>query len=204
MRADSRDGGLASNEEIMEILYLSGSPGKKSNTDYLLMRMLSETAGEFVKITDYNIEPCRSCWKCLKLGRCIIDDDMSNELMPRLLKADVLILGSPVYLNNVSAQLKAFIDRTWCLKGKLRNKIGGGVVVGRNDGAEGAITAIHAFFLKHDMILANRGVHGYAYAKQEIEEDPEAMESAKKLSRRIQELGRVINRRDLSRPAELI
>ncbi|MBW2093349.1 MAG: flavodoxin family protein [Deltaproteobacteria bacterium] len=176
----------------MDILYLSGSPRKKSNTDYLLMQMLSETAGEFIKISDYWIEPCGSCWKCLKLGRCIIDDDMSNELMPRLLKADALILGSPVYFNNVSSQMKAFIDRTWCLKGKLRNKIGGAVVVGRNDGAEGAITAIHAFFLKHDMIPANRGVHGYAYATQEIEEDPEAMESAKKLSARILELGKII------------
>lgn len=176
----------------MEVLYLSGSPRKKSNTDYLLMRMLSQTAGEFVKITDYRIEPCYSCWKCLKLGRCVIEDDMSNELMPRLLKADAIILGSPVYFNNVSAQLKAFIDRTWCLKGKLRNKIGGAVVVGRNDGAEGAITAIHAFFLKHDMIPANRGVHGYAYAKQEVEEDPEALESAKKLAKRISELARII------------
>jgi len=176
----------------MEVLYLSGSPRKKSNTDYLLMQMLSQTAGEFVKITDYRIEPCHSCWKCLKLGRCVIEDDMSNELMPRLLKADAIILGSPVYFNNVSAQLKAFIDRTWCLKGKLRNKIGGAVVVGRNDGAEGAITAIHAFFLKHDMIPANRGVHGYAYAKQEIEDDPEAMESAKKLAARILELGKIM------------
>jgi len=156
------------------------------------MQMLSQTDGEFIKITDYWIEPCRSCWKCLELGRCIIEDDMSNELMLRLLKADAIILGSPVYFNNVSAQLKAFMDRTWCLKGKLRNKIGGAVVVGRNDGAEGAITAIHAFFLKHDMIPANRGVHGYAYAKQEIEEDPEAMESAKKLSGRILELDKVL------------
>ena len=176
----------------MRIVYISGSPRKMSNTDYLLMWMLSETAGEFIKISDYWIEPCRSCWKCLRVGRCIIDDDMSNELMSRLLGADAIILGSPVYFNNVSAQLKAFIDRTWCLKGKLRNKIGGAVVVGRNDGAEGAITAIHAFFLKHDMIPANRGVHGYAYAKHEIEEDPEAMESVKKLSARILELGNVI------------
>jgi multimeric flavodoxin WrbA len=101
-------------------------------------------------------------------------------------------LETPVYFNNVSAQLKAFMDRTWCIKGKLRNKFGGTVVVGRNDGAEGAITAIHAFFLKHDMLPAKRGVRGYIYEKQEIEEDPEVMESAKKLSRRMLELGKVL------------
>jgi len=77
-------------------------------------------------------------------------------------------------------------------------------VVGRNDGAEGAITAIHAFFLKHDMIPANRGVHGYAYAKQEIEDDPEAMESAKKLAKRIGELARIIARPGVSEAGRTI
>jgi len=109
-----------------------------------------------------------------------------------LLKADGIVLGSPVFFNNVSAQLKAFIDRTWSIKGSLRNKIGGAVVVGRRDGAESAITAIHAFFLKHEMIPANRGVHGTAFARGEITEDDEAMESAKKLCERLMELETIL------------
>lgn len=176
----------------MKILFISGSPRKNSNTDLLLKETRTVTGGEFLKITDYRVDPCRSCWTCLKSGKCAIDDDMSQKIIPLLLTTDILVLGSPVYFNNVSAQLKAFMDRTWCIKGKLRNKVGGAVVAGRGDGAEGAITAIHAFFLKHEMVPANRGVHGRAFRKGEIVEDPEAIESARKLGERLIELGALL------------
>jgi multimeric flavodoxin WrbA len=74
----------------------------------------------------------------------------------------------------------------------MRNRIGGAVVVGRRDGAESAITAIQAFFLKHEMIPANRGVHGRAFAVGEIADDPEAIESARKLGERLIELGALL------------
>jgi multimeric flavodoxin WrbA len=176
----------------MNILYVSGSPRAKSNTDYLLKEALSVTGGVFLKVVDYHVEPCRSCWACLKSGECAINDDMRQKLIPMLLKADAIMLGTPVFFNNVSAQLKAFMDRTWCLKGKLRNKIGGAIVVGRGDGAESAITAINALFLKHEMIPANRGVQGRAFAKGEIIHDHEALQSAGKLGRRLVELESVL------------
>ncbi|MCD6305849.1 MAG: flavodoxin family protein [Deltaproteobacteria bacterium] len=176
----------------MKIVYVSGSPRKDSNTDLLLKFMISFTGGDLVKLSDYRVEPCLACWSCLKAGACAIKDDMSQILIPSLLKADAIVLGSPVFFNNVSAQLKAFIDRTWSIKGRLRNKIGGAVVVGRRDGAESAITAIHAFFLKHEIIPANRGVHGTAFARGEITEDGEAMESARKLCERLMELETIL------------
>ena len=175
----------------MRIVYISGSPRKNSNTDYLLKSMLSVTGGRFVKLSDYRIEPCNSCRRCQKLGKCVIDDDMSNVILPMLLKADAIVLGSPVYFNNVSAQTKAFMDRTWCVRGQLRNKIGGAVVVGRRYGIENAITAINSFFLKHEMIPANRGVCGIAFEEGEIIKDREAIKAAKKLGERIKELGKM-------------
>jgi multimeric flavodoxin WrbA len=177
----------------MKAIYVSGSPRGRSNTDYLLELTLSIVGGQFVKLADYHVESCKSCWACRDSGKCVIDDDMSNTLIPMLLEADVLILGSPVYFNNVSAQLKAFMDRTWCIRGQLRNKIGGAVVVGRKYGIESAITAMNAFFLKHEMIPANRGVCGTAFEKEEIVKDKEAIESAKKLGKRIKELGRILD-----------
>ncbi len=176
----------------MRILYISGSPRKNSNTDFLLKETLSVTGGDFLKITDYHVEPCRSCWTCLKSGKCAIADEMSHQLIPRVLTAEIMVLGTPVYFNNVSGQLKMFMDRTWYLKGKLRNRIGGAIVVGRRDGAESAITAIQAFFLKHEMLPANRGVHGRAFAVGEIADDFEAIESARKLGARLIELGALL------------
>ena len=172
----------------MRILYISGSPRKRSNTDYLLDQILDQTDGEFIKLSDYAIEPCSSCWDCLKGDSCVIKDDMQTIIVPKILKANALVIGSPVYFNNVTAQLKSFMDRTWSLRGKLRNKIGAAVVVGRRYGAETAITAINSFFLKHEMIVANRGISGIAFKQEEIKDDLESLEAATKLVTRLLEL----------------
>ncbi len=172
----------------MKTIYISGSPRRNSNTDYLLKIVLSVTGGEFIKLSEYVIKPCNSCRRCIKQKMCVINDDMTNIIIPKLLGSDAIIIGSPVYFNNVSAHLKAFMDRTWCIRGKLRNKIGGAVVVGRRYGLENVITSINSFFLKHEMIPANRGVCGIAFDENEIMNDKEAIDSAKRLGMRMVEL----------------
>ncbi len=109
-------------------------------------------------------------------------------MLAELIEADVLVLGSPVYFNNVSASMKAFIGRTWRLRGRLRNKIGGAVVVGRRYGAKSALIALQAVFLKHEMIPANRGVYGIAFEPGDIEEDELALDAARALGRQLIEL----------------
>lgn len=172
----------------MDCIYISGSPRKNSNTDQLLNLIKEQNGGKFFKLSNYSIQPCYSCWKCLENGSCTIQDDMVKILIPELLRCKAVIIGSPVYFNNVSAQLKSFIDRSWSIRGKLRNKIGGTVVVGRKYGAESTITAINAFYLKHEMIPANRGVCGIAFGEKEIIDDDEAINAAKNLGKRIKEL----------------
>lgn len=172
----------------MDCLYISGSPRKNSNTDYLLNLIKDQNGGKLIKLADYSIQPCYSCWKCLEKRSCTIEDDMEKIIMPELLMCKAVVIGSPVYFNNVTAQLKSFIDRTWSIRGKLRNKIGGTVVVGRKYGAESTITAINAFYLKHEMIPANRGVCGIAFEENEIINDKEAIKAAKNLCKRIKEL----------------
>ncbi len=172
----------------MRTLYISGSPRRNGNTDLLLQKVRDVTDGEFLKLTDFEIGPCDSCWICRGQEGCVIDDDMTDMIIPKLIDADALVVGTPVYFNNVSSQLKAFIDRTWSIKGKLRNKIGGTIVVGRKYGHESAITAINAFFLKHEMIVANRGVSGIAFEKGAIIKDEEAVNAAERLGKRINEI----------------
>ncbi|MBS3787719.1 flavodoxin family protein [Candidatus Bipolaricaulota bacterium] len=181
----------------MKAIYISGSPRQKedSNTDYLLNLVKEETGGQLLKLADYSFQPCHSCWKCQEEGQCVIKDDLTEEVFPEILESDVLVLGSPVYFNNVSAQMKTFIDRTWSIKGELRNKIGGAVVVGRKYGAESAITAINAFFLKHEMVPANRGVHGIAFQERKVVNDEEAVGASKQMGKRIGELADLIKRR---------
>jgi len=175
----------------MKIVYISGSPRENSNTDYLLDILKSQIGGNIIKLSDYHIESCRACMDCRGKGECVTKDDM-QKMIPELLENDVVVLGSPVYFNNVSSQMKAFMDRTHCLIGLLNNKIGGSIVVGRKYGAESAITAINAFFLKHNMIPANRGVLGFAFELGEMKKDVGAIEDTKKLGARIIDLTKIV------------
>ena len=119
---------------------------------------------------------------------------MSKILIPELLESDGMVIGSPVFFNNVTAQLKIFMDRTWAIRGKLKNKIGGTIVVGRRYGSESAITAINSFYLKHEMIVANRGVNGIAFNENEIIKDSESIEASKKLAYRLIELHELLKK----------
>lgn len=171
-----------------KVLYISGSPRKESNTDYLLRKSQKITGGEFLKLIDYEVKPCDSCWICRNGNKCKIEDDMTEIILPKLKKSKGFVIGSPVYFNNVSSQTKAFMDRTWAIRGELENKIGGAIVVGRKYGHENAITAINSFFLKHEMIIANRGVSGIAFKKGSVTSDKEAIEASVRLGERINQL----------------
>ena len=90
----------------MKVLYISGSPRKNSNTDYLLKETLSVTGGEFLKITDYHIEPGRSCWTCLKSGKCALDADAPEATeSARKLGARLIEIGALLGLQSKQQRL---------------------------------------------------------------------------------------------------
>jgi multimeric flavodoxin WrbA len=112
----------------MLVLGLQGSPRKKGNTNYLLKTFLEEAASlgantTFIEAAHKNILPCKEYIVCEKKGFCPIDDDMKHEIYPLLRQADVIVAASPVFFYNVTAQLKALIDRSqtlWARKYKLK------------------------------------------------------------------------------------
>jgi arsenate reductase (thioredoxin) len=119
----------------MFMLGLQGSPRKKGNTQFLLKTFMNEAEEigvrtQVIKVSEKNIVPCKGCGFCEKKGRCITqDDDMTREIYPLLREADVIVLASPVYFYNVTAQLKALIDRSqtlWSRKYKLNIEDPGG------------------------------------------------------------------------------
>lgn len=175
------------------ILAISGSPRKGGNTEILLQRVLAVTGGELVRVCDLRIAPCASCWACRRTGECAIRDDM-QDLAGKMLNSRAIILGSPVYFNNVSAQLKTAMDRTWWMRGGLSSKIAGAVVVGRGYGSESALTAMNAFFLKHGMLPANRGVPAVGFEAGDVLKDTRALDDCAELGARIMELLRLIGR----------
>jgi len=92
-----------------------------------------------------------------KDGKCAITSDPLNEYVRKMLDADGILIGSPVYFSNVTADVKAFIDRAGLVArangNMLQKKVGAPVVVMRRAGASFAFSAINFFFLIQQMII---------------------------------------------------
>jgi len=96
----------------MNILLISGSP-RKGNTDYILNRIFDSITieKEIIFLRDKEIKHCSGCLSCDKTNNCIIQDDM-QETYEKLRNADLLVIGTPNYFDNVTGLLKDFMDRT--------------------------------------------------------------------------------------------
>ncbi|MFC1955812.1 flavodoxin family protein [Chloroflexota bacterium] len=102
-----------------KILGISGSPRKGGNSDILLQNLLAGArdggvATEEIHLCDYQIQPCIGCERCKKDKRCTGLKDGMQLLYPKIWESKGLILVTPVYFYNVTAQMKAFIDRLYC------------------------------------------------------------------------------------------
>ena len=112
----------------MKVLGILGSPRKGGNTELLLEEALkgAEAEGaetERLRLTEFEIFPCRECLACYKDGNCILLDDMSR-IYPKLLEADIIILASPIFFYGVTAWAKGLIDRCqalWARKYQLKD-----------------------------------------------------------------------------------
>jgi multimeric flavodoxin WrbA len=100
----------------MKIIAIHGSPRTVSSTTRKLAGFVLEGAAEagseteMIDLADYHIIPCTACEACSFNGICVNDDDVP-ALLKRLQEADGIIFGSPVYIDNITGQMKVFFDR---------------------------------------------------------------------------------------------
>ena len=121
----------------MYVLGISGSP-RKGNTEWMVERLLDLLAEsghntEIILLRKLNIRNCNGCLACdvggkNRKGVCKIRDDM-QDIYPKLLEADLIILGTPVYFDMLSGMLKNFMDRTCAIWPKLEGKKLAGIAV---------------------------------------------------------------------------
>ena len=113
----------------MNVLGINGSPRSKGNTHYLMSQFMDgvQAKGYDTKLVDamkLNIKPCIGCGNCEKKGMCVFDkDDFTTVFLPEIIKADIIVLSSPVYFYGFPADLKALIDRIqvlWSRKYRLK------------------------------------------------------------------------------------
>jgi multimeric flavodoxin WrbA len=100
----------------MKILAIHGSPRTILSTTRRLAGLVLEGAAEggaeteMIDLADYRVTPCTACEACSFTGTCVFGDDVP-ALVTRMREADAIILGSPVYIDNISGQMKVFFDR---------------------------------------------------------------------------------------------
>ncbi len=104
----------------MNVIAINGSPRKTWNTATLLHKALdgAKSVGadtELIDLYDLNFKGCTSCFACKRkdyknIGQCVMKDDLTNVL-DKISKCDVLLLGSPIYFGNVTGEMHSFLER---------------------------------------------------------------------------------------------
>ena len=97
---------------MKKILIINSSIRKKSTYSLLkkVESFFTDHEVDFVSIKDFDIKPCVGCENCLRRGKCNIRDD-ADSLLNKMVEADGIIIGTPVYLRQISGYLKVLIDR---------------------------------------------------------------------------------------------
>jgi multimeric flavodoxin WrbA len=179
----------------MKVVAFNGSPRKDGNTTILINTLFGELEKEgleteLVQLSGKTVHGCIACYKCFenKDQRCAVNNDFMNTCIEKMITADGIILGSPVYFADVTSEMKALIDRAGFVSmangGMYKNKVGAAVVALRRSGAIHTLDSMNHFFLAGQMIIVGRGI-GVGREKGEVEKDDEGIQMVKALGQRM-------------------
>jgi multimeric flavodoxin WrbA len=193
-------------EKKMKVIGVNGSPHKNGNTSFLIKAVFQELEKEGIETEIINIaqKPVRGCTGCLVCAkdqnkRCVFDNDVINECIEKMVAADGIILGSPTYFTDVTAEMKALIDRAGMVSitngGIFKYKIGGSVVAVRRGGAIHAFDTMNHFLHYMQMFLVGASYWNmvYGFGSGEVNADKEGMENMKTLGENMAYLLKKIN-----------
>ncbi len=182
-----------------KVIIVKGSPRREGNSAILADEVAAgaKSAGAHVESYDLHemdIQPCDACYGCRAGAECVLDDDM-QLLYPKIREADAMVIASPVYYFNVTAQTKAFIDRFFAFTAEKPpnhslSKIKLGVVMtgeGRDPFPSGAVNAFRSFQDISRYIGAELMdmIYGSAYDEGEIKANTRVMKSAFKMGKKL-------------------
>ncbi len=186
----------------MKVLGINGSARRDGNTAIMINKVFEELNAsgietELVQVGGSAIQPCKACWACGGKGNCVHITDNFREIFEKMKQADGIILGSPVYCANVSANMQAILERAVVVDMNsvlMRHKVGAAVAAARRGGALNTIDAMNRFFLVQEMYVVG-SYYSYGRLPGEVENDNEGMETMKSLGRNMAHLLKALNER---------
>ncbi len=142
-----------------------------------------------MQLAGKKISGCIACGKCFenKDKRCVVANDILNECMEKMLEADGIILASPTYFADISANMKALIERSGFVaranNDMFRRKVGASVVAVRRGGAIHAFDSMNHFFFISQMIVPGSSYWnvGIGLEPGEVKDDEEGLATMKTL-----------------------
>ena len=161
-------------KRVMKIIGINGSARKHGNTAIIINKVFEELNKEGIEtellhLADYEIHPCRGCFACKDRGNCVFIDDEFAQIFSSMVEADGIILGSPVYSADVSAKMKAFLERSGVVVATnpvlLRHKIGASVAAVRRGGGMTTVDTMNHFMLNKEMIVVGSTYWNMVYGK---------------------------------------
>ena len=190
----------------MKVTAFNGSARKDGNTAIMIKTVLAELEKEsieteLVQLAGKNIRGCTACGKCFenKNKKCVVDNDILNVCIGKMLESDGIILGSPTYFADVSTEMKALIDRAGFVaranSDMLRRRVGAAVVAVRRAGSIHAFDTMNHFFQIGQMVIASSIYWnvGIGRAIGEVQQDEEGLKTMQVLGENMAWLLKKIN-----------
>ena len=178
----------------MKVVAINGSPRRDGNTAILIKEVFKvlESHGietELIQLGNKPVHGCTACLKCKEIqdGKCQIKNDHLNLCLQKMVEADGIIIGSPVYFADVTTEIKALIDVAGYVTRAngftLKRKIGAAVIAVRRGGALHAFETINNFFLINQMIVPGSSYWNFAFGRNpgEVVNDAEGMQTMQTL-----------------------
>lgn len=177
----------------MKILAIIGSPRPRGNTNYLVDQALDEAKRygveiEKIVLSDYEVKPCEGHDDCPSFDSCLQKDD-AVWILKKLRIATGVILATPVYYYNVSAQMKTFIDRNYFIykhRQKYHADTVGIIVVAEKIGIDDTLHTLRQFVdefeVSDDKVFI---ASGYAAKIGDIQNNPSLIEAARNVGKQM-------------------
>ncbi|MFV0424832.1 MAG: flavodoxin family protein [Bacilli bacterium] len=196
----------------MKVLILNGSPKSNGNTFTALNIVCNELnkqkiETEIIQIGNKNIRGCAACGHCIKNQdrKCSIKDEV-NDIIPKMIEADGIIISSPVYYSGVNGTMKSFLDRAFYVLGVngslMRHKVGASVVAVRRSGGMTTFNELNHFLNYSEMVVVTSNYWNVAHgtAPGEVKEDAEGVQIMEVLGKNMAWMLNVLDKSNIEKP----
>ena len=178
----------------MKVVAFNGSGRKDGNTAILLNTVLEEIAKEgieteLIQLAGKAPQGCIACYKCFenKDQKCAVTKDRLNEYLAKIIEADGILFGSPVYFADATAGIKALIERCGMVStangGLFKRKVGAAVAAVRRAGAIHTSDTLNHLFQHQQMIVVGSSYWNVGIGRDpgQVKDDAEGIRTMKTL-----------------------